>query len=168
MMSNTKIATFAAGCFWGVQDIFSKVKGVTRTSVGYMGGELEDPTYPEVKTGATGHVEVVQIEFDSSQITYDELLDYFFRLHDPTTVNSQGVDFGTQYRSVIFYHNEEQKILSQGYIKKLEASKVFNKEIVTEVTPASKFYKAEEYHQDYFKKNGGHVCHVLRPKFNIK
>ena len=164
MISNTQIGTFAAGCFWGVQDIFSNIKGVVKTTVGYMGGKLDHPTYTDVKTGVTGHAEVVQVEFDPGQITYIELLGYFFRLHDPTTLNSQGVDFGTQYRSVIFYHNEEQKRSAQEYITKLEEQQVFNKKIVTEVSPASIFYIAEDYHQDYFKKNGGHVCHVLRSK----
>ena len=168
MSTDTQIATFAAGCFWGVQEIFSNIKGVIKTTVGYMGGTLKDPTYIDVKTGATGHAEVVQIEFAPVQIAYDELLDYFFRLHDPTTLNNQGVDFGSQYRSVIFYHNDEQKVLAKKCVVKLEASNIFNKNIVTEITPAVTFYKAEEYHQDYFKKNGGHVCHILRPKFNVK
>lgn len=166
MNNNIQIAAFAAGCFWGVQHIFSNLKGVLKTTAGYMGGELKDPTYMDVKTGSTGHAEVVQIEFDTNFITYEELLDYFFRLHDPTTLNSQGVDFGTQYRSAIFYYNNDQKMLAQEYINKLETKKFFGKKIVTQVVPASIFYKAEEYHQDYFKKNGGHICHILRPKFN--
>jgi peptide-methionine (S)-S-oxide reductase len=168
MKSNTQIATFAAGCFWGVQDIFSNIKGILKTTVGYMGGELDSPTYADVRTGTTGHAEVVQLEFDPNQITYDELLGYFFRLHDPTTLNSQGVDFGSQYRSEIFYHDDEQKKLAGIYIAELESKKIFNKKIVTGVSAVSMFYKAEEYHQDYFKKNGGHVCHILRPKLNVK
>ena len=166
MIPNTQIATFAAGCFWGVQEIFSNIDGVVMTTVGYIGGKFKDPTYPDVRTGKTGHAEVVQLEFDADKITYSDLLDYFFRLHDPTTLNSQGADFGSQYRSAIFYHNDEQKELAQRYIAKLEKDMVFNKKIVTEVVPVTTFYKAEEYHQDYFKKKGGHVCHVLKPRFS--
>ncbi len=165
-MSDTRceLATFAAGCFWGVQHIFSSIYGIKKATVGYMGGELTDPTYIEVKTGKTGHAEVVQVEYDPAVISYEELLDYFWRLHDPTTINSQGVDFGTQYRSVIFYHNDEQKKAAIISKEELDRKGVFNNKIVTEIMPATTFYKAEEYHQDYFKKNGGHVCHVLRPK----
>ena len=168
MTMDNQIATFAAGCFWGVQEILSNIKGVINTTVGYMGGKLDKPTYQDVKTGTTDHAEVVQVEFDPKQITYYELLEYFFRLHDPTTLNSQGFDFGTQYRSVIFYHNDEQKISAKKLIDKLETDNIFNKSIVTQIIPSATFYKAEEYHQDYFKKNGGHVCHVLGPKLNVK
>jgi peptide-methionine (S)-S-oxide reductase len=164
MSKEHELTTFAAGCFWGVQDILSNIKGVIKTTVGYMGGKLESPTYQDVRTGKTGHAEVVQVEYDPNVISYDELLSYFWRLHDPTTLNSQGVDFGTQYRSVIFYHNEEQRIAATKSKQELDKSSVFNKKIVTEITPATTFYRAEEYHQDYFKKNGGHVCHILRPK----
>ena len=145
--------TFAAGCFWGVEATFQKIKGVTKTTVGYMGGSLEDPAYEDVCTGTTGHAEVLQIEYDPSRITYEELLDIFWKKHDPTQKNRQGPDKGTQYRSAIFYHNEKQKKLSEETKNKLEKSKKYNKPIATEITQAKTFYPAEEYHQNYFKKH---------------
>ena len=138
-----KKATFAAGCFWGVQLKFSKVPGVISTAVGYTGGSTKNPTYKKVCTNRTGHAEVVQIKFDPKKVSYKKLLNIFWRLHNPTTINRQGLDFGSQYRSAIFYHNKEQKDL---------AEKSKPKNAVTEITKASKFYKAEEYHQQYLKK----------------
>jgi methionine-S-sulfoxide reductase len=159
-----EIATFAGGCFWGVEAIFSQIKGVLETTVGYTGGFLENPTYQQVKAGKTGHTEAVQIKFDPEIISYEELLDYFWRMHDPTTLNRQGVDVGNQYRSAIFYHNEKQRELALKSKENFDKSGVFNQKAVTEIVPATKFYPAEEYHQDYFAKNGGRVCHILREK----
>lgn len=150
------LATFGAGCFWGVELEFSKVKGVVSTVVGYMGGNLENPDYKAVCTGATGHAEVVQLEFEPSEVTYDELLEVFWRIHDPTTLNRQGVDVGTQYRSVIFFHNSEQELAARKSLSDLNNKKRFGAEVVTEVVESSSFYKAEAYHQCYLKKKGGH------------
>jgi methionine-S-sulfoxide reductase len=162
---NKEIATLAGGCFWGMEDIIRAIPGVTRTDVGYTGGSVDNPTYEIVKLGTTNHAEAIEVEFDPSKITYSEILGYFFRMHNPTTVNQQGNDKGSQYRSAIFYHSDEQKIKALEAIKKVDASKKWDKPIVTQVLPASKFYKAEEYHQDYLKKNaGGYTCHWLRPE----
>ena len=150
-------ATFGAGCFWGVEASFQKIKGVTKTTVGYMGGNLKNPTYEDVCTNKTGHAEVVQVKFDNSKISYDELLEVFWDIHDPTQKNRQGVDIGSQYRSVIFYHNMEQKSIAEKSKAKLNQLNIFKKPIVTEITEAREFYKAEEYHQDYLNKNKG-VC----------
>jgi peptide-methionine (S)-S-oxide reductase len=144
-------ATFAAGCFWGVEDAFRQVKGVTSAMVGYTGGSTKNPTYKDVCTGRTGHAEAVEVEFDSSQVSYRELLAVFFQSHDPTTMNRQGPDFGTQYRSAIFFHDETQKRLAEA--SRAEVQKRFKQPVVTEITPASTFWRAEEYHQDYYKKN---------------
>ena len=161
-------ATFGAGCFWGVEELFSRLDGVREAISGYSGGSLDNPTYEDICTGTTGHAEVVRLHYDPELITYEELVDYFFRLHDPTTLNKQGADHGTQYRSVIFYHNEEQKNIAESIIKEREASGIYNDPIVTEVSPVEKFYPAEDYHQDYYLKkyNGapGPICHFLRPK----
>jgi peptide methionine sulfoxide reductase msrA/msrB len=162
--SDFPVATFAAGCFWGVEDIFKKVDGVAETTVGYTGGKTENPTYKIVCTGKTGHAEAVQVKYDPDVISYEELLDYFWRLHNPTTKNRQGADVGSQYRSAIFYHNEEQKKAAQKSRDEFDKSGVFKDKAVTEIVQASVFYPAEEYHQDYFEKNGGHVCHTLRDK----
>ena len=151
-------STFGMGCFWGAEEIFRKVKGVIKTTVGWMGGKTENPTYNEVIKGRTGHAEVVQIEYDPSQVSYEELLNLFWDNIDPTTKNRQGPDFGTEYRSVIFYHNDRQKELAEKSKEKLESSNVYDKPIVTEIVPASTFWKAEEYHQRYFEKHGG-SCH---------
>lgn len=142
-------ATFGAGCFWGPEEVFGKVKGVISTKVGYMGGTVENPSYEKVCSGRTGHAEVVQIEFDPAKVSYKELLIIFWKIHDPAQLNRQGPDIGRQYRSVIFYHNEEQRKLA-------EQSKPKN--AVTEIVPATKFYKAEEYHQKYLQKGKGRVC----------
>lgn len=149
-------ATFGAGCFWGVEAAFQKVKGVTKTIVGYMGGSVKNPTYEQVCTDKTGHAEVIQIEYDDSQVTYGELLEKFWEIHDPTQLNRQGPDVGKQYRSVIFFHDDKQK--KQALQSKLEKQKNFDKEISTEITPAVEFYPAEEYHQKYLEKQGRSAC----------
>ena len=148
-----EIATFGAGCFWGVEANFSKINGVELTVVGYMGGKTKDPSYEEVCTNKTGHAEVVQLTYDPKKISYEKLLDIFWNIHDPTTKNKQGLDIGSQYRSIIFYHNIKQKKLALNYKKELDKSGRYSSNIVTEIRSASKFYKAEEYHQKYFKKN---------------
>lgn len=158
-----EIATLAGGCFWGMEEIIRNIPGVTKTVVGYTGGSVDNPTYNIVKLGTTNHAESVQIEFDPSKLSYADLLGYFFRMHDPTTLNQQGNDKGTQYRSVIFYHSPEQKKTAEEVIKKVEASKKWPRPIVTQLVPASKFYPAEDYHQDYLQKNpNGYTCHWLR------
>ncbi len=145
-------ATFAAGCFWGVEEAFRVVEGVTSTQVGYAGGSLEDPTYKDVCRGETGHAEAVQVEYDPSRASYDELLSLFWEIHDPTTLNRQGPDIGTQYRSAIFFHDAEQEAAARASKEKLQNSGRFSREIVTEITPASKFHRAEDYHQQYLDK----------------
>jgi len=147
-------ATFGAGCFWHVEDLLRKTKGVKSTQAGYIGGKLANPTYEEVCTDATGHAEAVQVEYDPNEISYDELLDVFWSNHDPTSLNRQGPDVGNQYRSAIFFHDEEQKKIAQKSKEELEKSGKFQKHIVTEIIPAPVFYKAEEYHQKYFQKHG--------------
>ncbi len=145
-------ATFGAGCFWGVEEAFRQVKGVKSTSVGYMGGWMENPTYRDVCSGETGHAEVLQVEYDPSGVPYEELLKVFWDIHDPTTLNRQGPDVGTQYRSVVFFHNAEQEAAAKASKEKLQTSGRFSRKIVTEIKPASEFYRAEEYHQQYFVK----------------
>ena len=147
-------ATFAAGCFWHVEDLFRKTKGVKSTKVGYTGGNLSNPTYEEVCTDRTGHAEAVEVDYDPDEISYDELLDVFWNNHDPTSLNRQGPDVGVQYRSSIFFHDETQKQIAEKSKEHLESSGNFSKKIVTEITPAPEFYKAEEYHQKYFQKHG--------------
>ncbi|HSB50095.1 MAG TPA: peptide-methionine (S)-S-oxide reductase MsrA [Nitrosopumilaceae archaeon] len=146
-------ATFAAGCFWHVEELFSKVKGVTLTSVGYTGGHLENPRYEDVCTDKTGHAEAIQIEYDPNQVSYEDLLKVFWENHDPTTLNRQGPDIGTQYRSAIFFHDSEQEKTATRSKEKLQNSNQFDREIVTQIVPAKTFYRAEEYHQRYFEKN---------------
>tara|TARA_Y100001933_G_C18752893_1_gene460675 strand:+ start:124 stop:681 length:558 start_codon:yes stop_codon:yes gene_type:complete len=153
-------ATFGAGCFWGVEDYFMQVEGVSQTSVGYLGGHLKNPTYKEVCNGNTGHAEVVEIVFDPKIVSYEQLLAMFWKIHDPTTPNRQGPDVGTQYRSAIFYHSEEQKAIATKSKKELHEASIYHLPIVTEITEASKFYPAEEYHQEYLKKNGLSSCHI--------
>lgn len=155
-----KMATFAAGCFWGVEHEFSKVDGVINTTTGYTGGHFKSPSYEDVCTGKTGHAEAVQVEYDPKKISYEDLLDVFWRIHDPTQLNRQGFDIGTQYRSTIFYHNGEQNKAAIASKEKLEKSGKYKKLIVTEIVPASIFYEAEEYHQKYWLKNKNYVCHV--------
>ncbi|UWE02790.1 peptide-methionine (S)-S-oxide reductase MsrA [Laceyella sacchari] len=154
------LATFGAGCFWGVEETFRKLPGVLNTAVGYMGGTKENPTYEEVCTDKTGHAEVVQVEFDPEQITYADLLDVFWNNHNPTTLNRQGPDVGTQYRSVIFYHEETQKKLAEESKQALDRSGRFKNPIVTQVEPATTFWRAEEYHQRYLQKRGMDSCHL--------
>lgn len=153
-------ATFAAGCFWGVEDAFMQAKGVTSTTVGYTGGSKVNPTYKEVCAGGTGHAEAVEIEFDPAQVSYRELLAVFFQSHDPTTLNRQGPDFGTQYRSAIFFHNAAQEAAAKESKGALEKAGIFKRPIVTQIVEAGPFYRAEEYHQKYFEKNGMKSCHL--------
>ena len=160
------LMTIGAGCFWCVEAIFNQVAGVSDATSGYSGGHHPSPNYEVICTGKSGHAEVVQIQFDSEIITYEELLKIFWMSHDPTTLNQQGADIGTQYRSAIFYHDENQKKVAKTLKKSLNDSKVFDSEIVTEIVEFEKFYKAEEYHQDYFKKNPNvpYCSYVIRPK----
>ncbi|MDP2667681.1 MAG: peptide-methionine (S)-S-oxide reductase MsrA [Nitrosopumilaceae archaeon] len=156
-------ATFAAGCFWGVEELFRKVKGVSSTMVGYTGGAFENPTYEDVCSGTTGHAEAIQVEYDPTITSYEELLMIFWSNHNPTTLNRQGPDVGEQYRSAVFYHTQEQEAVAQKMKEKLQdaAMKRFDKKIVTEIKQASTFYKAEEYHQKYLEKNPWRVCHTM-------
>lgn len=160
----TETATFAAGCFWGVQHIFDDIKGVIATRVGYIGGATHNPGYYDVARGTTGHAEAVEVVYDPSIISYEELLGYFWRLHDPTQLNRQGPDVGTQYRSAVFYHSEEQKKTARESMEQFNKSGVFSHPAATTLEKAGTFYPAEEYHQKYYEKNGGRVCHVLRKK----
>jgi peptide-methionine (S)-S-oxide reductase len=153
-------ATFGAGCFWGVEEAFRKVKGVISTAVGYSGGTFKDPSYRDVCTGQTGHAEVVQVEYDPAQVSYEELLAVFWANHDPTTMNRQGPDVGSQYRSAIFHHTSAQEAAARASKDKLNSSRVYKRPIVTEITPASEFWMGEEYHQQYVAKRGGGSCHI--------
>lgn len=153
-------ATFGAGCFWGVEETFRATPGVTDTAVGYEGGTMENPTYKDVCTDRTGHAEVVQVEYDPEKVSYEDLLTVFFENHDPTTMNRQGPDIGTQYRSVVFYHTPEQKEAAEKRIAELEAAGRYKRPIVTQVVPAQPFYRAEEYHQKYLAKRGLSSCHI--------
>ena len=156
----TEKATFGAGCFWGVEETFRKIPGVLSTAVGYTGGTLENPTYKDVCTDRTGHAEVVQVEYDPSKVSYEQLLDVFWANHNPTTLNSQGPDHGRQYRSAIFYHTPEQQATATASRDKQQNSGRFHRPIVTEITPAAPFYRAEEYHQRYLEKRGASHCHT--------
>ncbi len=151
-------ATFAAGCFWGVEEAFRTLPGVTKTTVGYSGGTVESPTYERVCSGRTGHAESVLVDYDPARVTYEQLLDVFWNEHDPTTLNRQGPDIGTQYRSAIFFHDAAQQAAASASKERLERSGRFRRPIVTEIVPASTFYPAEEYHQQYFSKQG-RTCH---------
>lgn len=155
-----KQAMFGAGCFWGVEAAFRQVNGVKETAVGYAGGQTENPTYKEVCTDATGHAEVVLVDFDPAEVSYQELLDVFWNCHNPTTKNRQGPDVGSQYRSAIFYFSPEQQQLAEESKTKLDDSDRYSQPIVTEITPAPTFYRAEEYHQQYFEKTGRSNCHL--------
>jgi peptide-methionine (S)-S-oxide reductase len=161
-------ATLGGGCFWCVEAVFQEVKGVTAVESGYAGGKTDNPTYKEICTGTTGHAEVCQIKFDTAVISFKDILEVFFKTHDPTTLNRQGNDKGTQYRSVIFYHSPEQKELAEKVKKELDASGAFKNPIVTEISPISKYTKAEEYHQNYFKNNPdqGYCAYVIAPKMD--
>jgi peptide-methionine (S)-S-oxide reductase len=153
-------ATFAAGCFWGVEDAFRQVKGVTSATVGYTGGTTKDPSYKDVCTGKSGHAEAVEVEFDPTKVSYRELLAVLFQSHDPTQLNRQGPDYGTQYRSAIFFHDAEQEAQAREAVAALDKAAVFKHPIVTQIVPASEFFRAEEYHQKYFEKQGIRACHL--------
>ena len=160
------VATFGNGCFWCTEAVFQKLRGVSKVKSGYSGGQTDNPTYEEVCSGTTGHAEVLQITYDDKQITFDELLEVFWNTHDPTTLNRQGNDVGTQYRSVVFYHNDEQREQTQAYKTQLDKAGTWKDPIVTEIAPFEKFYEAENYHDDYFIRNGSqpYCAFVVRPK----
>lgn len=161
-----KTATFGAGCFWCTEAVFLNVNGVTKVVSGYSGGKVKDPTYREVCTGLTGHAEVTQITYDPKKVSFEDLLEVFWNTHDPTTLNRQGADEGTQYRSAVFYNDDEQKKIAEQYKKQLEASHVYKNPIVTEISPLTNFYPAEDYHQNYYalNPNQGYCQFVIRPK----
>lgn len=163
---NTALATFGAGCFWCTEAVFLNVKGVNKVVSGYAGGKVKNPTYEQVTSGSTGHAEVAQITYNPSVISYEELLEIFWNTHDPTTLNRQGADVGTQYRSVIFYQTDEEKKIAQAYKEQLEKSRIFKNSIVTEIAPLENFYPAENYHQNYYtlNPNQGYCQYVIRPK----
>ena len=164
--SGMETATFGSGCFWCTEAVFLNVEGVHQVESGYTGGKVKNPTYKEVCSGLTGHAEVVQLTYDPGLISYDQLLEIFWKTHDPTTLNKQGADIGTQYRSVIYYHNEDQKNKAEFYKKRLEEEKAFDKPIVTDIAPATSFYKAEDYHQNYYNlnTNAPYCAYVIQPK----
>lgn len=167
MGENTDTATFATGCFWCTEAIFEELNGVLKVTSGYSNGQVKNPTYKEVCSGETGHAECVQIIYEPDKISYDDLLEVFFEVHDPTSLNRQGADVGTQYRSAIFYHNAQQKERAEYYKKELEKSGAYDKPVVTEIAAAEKFYPAEDYHQEYYdnNKNSNPYCSVvIRPK----
>ena len=159
----SEVATLAGGCFWGVEELIRKMPGVIDTTVGYTGGTLANPRYEDVKTGRTGHAESIQIEFDPSKITFEQILEFFFKLHDPTTANRQGNDIGTQYRSAIFFHDDAQRATAERVKEQVNASGKWPRPIVTEIVPASDFWVAEDYHQDYLQRYpNGYTCHWVR------
>lgn len=166
MENSFETAVLGGGCFWCIEAVFEKIDGITSAESGYAGGDMSDPSYEEVSRGTTGHAEVVKLLYDNSLITYEEILKLFFKAHDPTTLNRQGADVGTQYRSIILYTDKEQKNTAKKYIKKLEKDKIYDKPIVTELVKLEKYYKAEAYHQDYYEKNpyAGYCSIVIRPK----
>ncbi len=159
-------ATFGSGCFWCSEAVFQRLKGVNSVKSGYSGGTVENPTYEAVCTGTTGHAEVIQVEYDEQIISYEELLEVFWNTHDPTTLNRQGNDVGTQYRSVIFYHTDDQRKLAESYLRTLEDEKIWSDPIMTEISPLENFYPAENYHEDYFNRNGSqpYCSFVVAPK----
>ncbi len=159
-------ATFGGGCFWCTEAVFQNLKGVTKVVSGYMGGHTNNPTYKDICTGSTGHAEIIQIEYNEAEISFEDLLLVFFKTHDPTTLNRQGNDAGTQYRSVVFYETQEQKKSAEALIDKLEKELVFDRPIVTEISPVSEFYAAEDYHQNYYNNNPdqGYCAYVIQPK----
>ncbi len=165
---NLQQVTFGNGCFWCTEAIFQSVKGVSSVVSGYMGGQVKNPSYKEVCTGKTGHAEVLQVSYDADVVSFYELLLIFFKTHDPTSLNRQGNDVGTQYRSAIFYHNDDQKQQAEAMIKRLTEENVYSKPVVTEITPASGFYRAEDYHQDYFNNNphNPYCAVVIQPKLH--
>lgn len=159
----TEVATLAGGCFWGMEELLRKLPGVLSVEAGYTGGKVVDPIYDIVHTGSTGHAEAVRLEFDPSKTSYEEILRFFFRIHDPTTLNRQGNDVGTQYRSAIFPQTEEQRAIAERVIARVEASGRWSRPVMTSIEPASTWYGAEAYHQDYLRKHpGGYSCHYLR------
>ncbi len=160
IMDARQKATFGAGCFWGVEVAFRNVEGVTNAAVGYLGGTLANPTYSDVCTGRTGHAEVVEVEYDTAQVSFEDLLKVFWENHDPTQLNRQGPDTGTQYRSAVFYHTEEQRRTAEESKQQLDKSGRFRRSIATEISPATTFYPAEDYHQQYLAKRGLASCHV--------
>lgn len=161
-MNEKEMATLGGGCFWCLEAVYEQLQGVEKVESGYSGGAVKNPSYELVCTGTTGHAEVVQITFDPEVITFKELLGVFFTIHDPTTLNRQGADVGTQYRSVIFYHGDEQRVVAEEVIREIEAAGIWDRPIVTEVTPFEVFYKAEDYHQEYFRRNPGQsYCRVV-------
>jgi peptide-methionine (S)-S-oxide reductase len=164
--SELKTATFGAGCFWCTEAVFLNVKGVTKVVSGYSGGKVKNPSYREVCTGLTGHAEVTQITYDPKVVSFSDLLEVFWNTHDPTTLNKQGADEGTQYRSAVFYNDEEQKKIAEQYKKQLEAAHLYKNPIVTEISPLVNFYPAEDYHQNYYalNQNQGYCQYVIRPK----
>jgi len=166
--SELALATFGNGCFWCTEAIFQQLEGVSKVVSGYAGGKVKNPTYKEVCSGLTGHAEVIQLTYNPSIITYTELLEVFWQTHDPTTLNRQGADVGTQYRSVVFYHTDEQRQLAEVYKKKLNESGAFDSPIVTEISPLSEYYAAEEYHQNYYNLNGNapYCSYVIQPKID--
>ena len=160
--TNREIATLAGGCFWCLEAVYQELRGVELVESGYMGGHVRNPSYREVCNGTTGHAEVVQITFDTQEVSFQEILEVFFTIHDPTTLNRQGADVGTQYRSAIFYHSDEQKATAEQVIREITTAGVWNNPIVTQVAPADTFYKAENYHQNYYTQNGGQpYCQVV-------
>lgn len=161
-----EVATFAGGCFWCTEAVFLEIKGVEKVVSGYIGGKTKNPTYKDICTGETGHAEAIQITFNPNEVAYEDLLEVFFGTHDPTTLNRQGADVGTQYRSAIFYHSEAQKVKAENYIQLLEKEKLYDKKIVTKVSSATVFYPAEDYHQNYYNQNSsqGYCQMVIAPK----
>lgn len=159
-LATQKIATFGAGCFWGVEAAYRQIPGVLSTRVGYLGGTMQNPTYRDVCSGRTGHAEVVEVAYDPARLTYDDLLTVFWENHDPTTLNRQGPDVGEQYRSAIFYHDDEQKTAAETSKDERDRSGRYRRPIVTEITPTSTFYEAEDYHQQYLEKRGLATCHI--------
>ncbi len=166
MNPSREVATLAGGCFWCLDAVYRELRGVEKVVSGYSGGEMKNPTYKQISTGNTGHAEVVQITFDPNEASYRELLEVFFTIHDPTTLNRQGADVGTQYRSAIFYHSPQQKQTAEQVIREIEGKKIWNGKIVTQLAPVSEFYAAEDYHQDYYAQNPeqGYCQVVIAPK----
>lgn len=167
-MSATEKAILAGGCFWGMQDLIRKQRGILSSRVGYIGGAGENPTYPEVKTGTTGHAEAIEITFDPAQTSFREVLRFFFKIHDPTTLNRQGNDIGSQYRSAIFPQDDTQKAQALDLMQKIEQSGIFHAPLATKIEPNAPFYEAEDYHQDYLEnKPDGYTCHFIRMDMHI-
>ncbi len=164
--SGLQLATFGSGCFWCTEAVFQRVAGVEKVESGYSGGKVKNPTYKEICSGLTGHAEVIRLTYDPIKVSFEALLEIFWKTHDPTTLNRQGNDIGTQYRSVIFFHNEEQRRLAEAYRHKLDESGVFDRPVVTEISPATTFYVAENYHQDYYNLNGNapYCAFIIQPK----